>query len=211
MHAGVDNTSRKKWDRAEYAARASAREANEVAPKANERAGTKAMIGGLMRGDLTRGNMIARDFEKDIASRIGTKAIVNAQTGDGLGFRCRESGAVLRDSAAYLDHINGKKQMKARGLSMRVERSTVEQVKAKFDEVKKRKADEAKSGGVEDYGKRLAIAETDDETAKERKKAKEKARKEAKRKADEEAMASLNGMDPEMAAMMGFSGFGGGK
>ena len=38
-----------------------------------------------------------------------------------MGFQCKETGVVLHDSAAYLDHINGKKQMKARGMSMRVE------------------------------------------------------------------------------------------
>ena len=41
-----------------------------------------------------------------------------------MGFMCKETGVVLRDSSSYLDHINGKKQQKALGLSMRVERST---------------------------------------------------------------------------------------
>ena len=44
--------------------------------------------------------------------------------GQGVGFMCKETGVVLRDSSSYLDHINGKKQQKALGLSMRVERST---------------------------------------------------------------------------------------
>lgn len=126
-----------------------------------------------------------------------------------MGFQCKETGVVLHDSAAYLDHINGKKQMKARGLSMRVERSTVDQVKAKFEAVKKRKAEEAKNGGPVDYNKRLAIAEADEETLKARKKEKEKAKKEAKKKEEEDKLAELGGLDPEMAAMMGFSGFGG--
>ena len=163
-----------------------------------------------MRDDLRVDNIIQRNYKRDIESRVGTKQIVNPETGAGMGFQCKETGVVLHDSAAYLDHINGKKQMKARGLSMRVERSTVEQVKAKFAQVKKRKAEEAANGGKpKEYAERLAIAEADEETLKARKKAKEAAKKAAKKKAEEEKLQELGGLDPEMAAMMGFSGFGG--
>jgi len=58
----------------------------------------------------------------------------------------------------------------------------------------------------------LAIAEADEETMRARKKAKEQARKAKKRAEEEAALNELSaGVDPEMAAMMGFSGFGGGK
>ena len=212
--AGVDNTQRRKWDKDEYARRAAEREARE---KAEEHGGKKPggaqprnKGGIIIREDLRMDNIIARNYKRDIESRVGTKQIVNVETGAGMGFQCKETGVVLHDSAAYLDHINGKKQMKARGLSMRVERSTVDQVKAKFEAVKKRKAEEAKNGGPVDYNKRLAIAEADEETLKARKKEKEKAKKEAKKKEEEDKLAELGGgLDPEMAAMMGFSGFGG--
>ena len=65
------------------------------------------------------------------------------------------------------------------------------------------------NGGPVYYNKRLAIAEADEETLKARKKEKEKAKKEAKKKEEEDKLAELGGLDPEMAAMMGFSGFGG--
>jgi U4/U6.U5 tri-snRNP component SNU23 len=52
----------------------------------------------------------------------------------------------LKDSMAYLDHINGKKQQKALGMSMVVERSSVEQVKNAFVNAK-RKKQEAKVRG----------------------------------------------------------------
>ena len=212
MAGGVDNTARRKWDKAEFAAKAAAREAKEKEEEDNTHGSNgsnraRGMV--VIREDLRMDNIIARDYKRDLLSRVGTKQIVNTETGAGMGFQCKETGVVLHDSAAYLDHINGKKQMKARGLSMRVERSTVEQVKAKFEQVKKRKAEEAKNGGPVDYGQRLAIAAADDEDARERKKAKEKAKKEAKKKAEDDAMAALNdGIDPDMAAMMGFSGFG---
>ena len=70
---------------------------------------------------------------------MGTKTIVNLDTGEGLGFKCKETGVILRDSMSYLDHINGKKQQRALGMSMRVERSTVDQVKARFESHKRKR------------------------------------------------------------------------
>lgn len=45
-----------------------------------------------------------------LKARIGQKQIVNPDTGEGMGFYCKESGKILRDSQSYLDHINGKKR-----------------------------------------------------------------------------------------------------
>lgn len=211
----MDNTQRRKWDRDAYAARAAERaraerelEANGGKPAPPPRGAAGAIV---MRDDLRVENIIQRDYKRDIESRVGTKAIVNAETGAGMGFQCKETGVVLHDATAYLDHINGKKQMKARGMSMRVERSTVEQVRAKFAAVKKRKAEEKANGGkAKAYEERLAIAEADEETKRAMKKAKEKAKKAQKKTEEEAAMKELSaGIDPDMAAMMGFSGFGG--
>ncbi len=46
---------------------------------------------------------------------------------------------ILRDSQSYLDHINGKWHNRALGMTMRVEKSTVDQVRKKLEEVKERK------------------------------------------------------------------------
>ena len=86
----------------------------------------------------------------------------------------------------------------------------MEQVKAKFVEVKKRKAEAAKNEG-KGFEERLAIAYEDEDAARARKKAKEAAKKAKKKAEDEAKTAELGGLDPEMAAMMGFAGFGGGK
>lgn len=87
-----------------------------------------------------------------------------------MGFYCKESGKILRDSLSYLDHINGKKrarppapglltpssltsrattvvrlcppcpspstEQRALGLSMRVERSSLQQVQEKLEQKK---------------------------------------------------------------------------
>jgi U4/U6.U5 tri-snRNP component SNU23 len=44
------------------------------------------------------------------------------------GYYCNVCDCVLRDSQSYLDHINGKWHNRALGMSMRVEKSTAEQV-----------------------------------------------------------------------------------
>ena len=44
------------------------------------------------------------------------------------GYYCSVCDCILRDSASYLDHINGKYHNRALGMSMRVERSTADQV-----------------------------------------------------------------------------------
>ena len=151
-------------------------------------------------------SVIQRDYKKELESRVGTKTIVNLDTGEGLGFKCEQTGVILRDSIAYLDHINGKKQAKAMGMSMRVERSTVEQVRARMEMIKNKKAEEKKNGVV-DFNKRVRMAEEDEEEIRARRAEKKKAKKEAEKKA-KMADAPDEGIDPEMAAMMGFGGFG---
>ena len=208
--AGTDNTARRKWDKDEYAARAKERERleDEKEKGKNIRPPPGAII---ERKTLNLQSIIQRDYKKELEARVGTKTIVNLDTGEGLGFKCQETGVILRDSIAYLDHINGKKQQKALGMSMRVERSTVEQVRGAFDRVKRKKEDDEKES-AEDFAKRVKAAEEDEEELKARRAEKKKAKKEAKRLEEEKAKAQTEaefGLDPDMAAMMGFSGFGG--
>ena len=132
--AGVDNTQRRKWDKEEYAAKAAERERAEEERERGASGRPRPPAGAIVeRKALSVGAIIQRDYKKELEARVGTKSIVNLDTGEGLGFKCKETGVILRDSASYLDHINGKKQQRALGLSMRVERSTVDQVKARLE------------------------------------------------------------------------------
>ena len=125
------------------------------------------------------------------------------------GWFCDVCNCLLKDSAGYLDHINGKKHQRALGFSMRVERSTLEQVTSRLQEAKKRKeASSASSSGptaLEAYEQRLAEQQNEEI---QRKRAKKEAKEAKKREAE---ALEMEGMDPEMMAMMGFGGFGGSK
>jgi len=51
---------------------------------------------------------------------------------------------VVKDSINFLDHINGKKHQRNMGMSMKVERSSVEQVKQRFELLKRKKEEKNK-------------------------------------------------------------------
>lgn len=80
---------------------------------------------------VERANLRARDYQLDLASNLNKTQMVSAamplsQQG---GYYCNVCDCILKDSLSYLDHINGKWHQRALGMSMRVEQSTVEQVR----------------------------------------------------------------------------------
>lgn len=92
---------------------------------------------------------------------------------------------------------------------MRVERAGVDKVKERMEMLKRKIRDESgapKLTAVEDYESRLAI-QTADEEVRKRKKIEAKAAK----KKEQEIAEMESGIDPEIAALMGFGGFGGSK
>ncbi|KAF7126293.1 hypothetical protein RHSIM_Rhsim11G0094200 [Rhododendron simsii] len=173
---GVDNTFRRKFDREEYLQRAREREEQE----ADGRFKSKSKGPPVQRKPLKH-----RDYEVDLNSRLGkTQA----------GYFCSVCECVVKDSANFLDHINGKKHQRALGMSMRVERSSLEQVvmllstagmslNLSFREWCRSDLNVSRSAKIQN----LLL------------KKKEKA-------AEEEPE-----LDPDVAAMMGFGGFGSSK
>ena len=61
---------------------------------------------------------------------------------------------VVKDSINFLDHINGKKHQRNMGMSMKVERSTLSQVKERFA-MNKRKKEEVEKKKEYDFDARM--------------------------------------------------------
>ncbi|XP_023349418.1 zinc finger matrin-type protein 2 [Eurytemora carolleeae] len=187
---------RRKWDLSEYEKAAKMREDVEKAMNRD-----RSDDGEKVKRDLLR----TRDYKVDLDSRLGKSTVITKNTPQSAtgGYYCNVCDCVVKDSINFLDHINGKKHQRNMGMSMKVERSSLDQVKARFN-MNKRKMEEKKKDY--DFDQRLAELKEEEERAKEYKKEK---RKEKKRKTDDDG-DELGG-DPAMMALMGFSGFGGSK
>ncbi|XP_038988450.1 zinc finger matrin-type protein 2-like [Phoenix dactylifera] len=191
---GVDNTFRRKWNREEYLERAREREREEKEEGGRSR--SKAKAPPIQRNPLKH-----RDFEVDLESRLGKTQVVTpiAPLSQQAGYYCAVCECVVKDSANYLDHINGKKHQRALGMSMRVERASLQQVQQRFDMLKKRKG----PGGFteQDLDERILKQQQEEE---ERKRQRRERKKEKKEKAVQDEPEDI---DPDVAAMMGFGGF----
>lgn len=164
------------------------------------------------------------------------KTIVVQNTDDrGLGvpgFYCETCNQTYKDSSGYLDHINGRARkfsaiyaifglllrhfvdLLALGQTTKVERSTVEQVRARLAYLWEKTKEESNAKSF-DFERRLAEVLEREAALREEKKAAKKALRERARVqlAQETATAAPDGPkgDNDMMAMMGFAGFGSSK
>ena len=132
-----------------------------------------AAAGGL----VVRDTLQHRSQELDLESRVGKYTVVNANTplAQRGGFYCSVCDCLLKDSISYLDHVNGRKHQQALGMSMRVERSTVSQIKDRLDMHKRKQEEEVSKQSVED---RLQAFDEEERARKIAKKDKKKKKKE---------------------------------
>ena len=190
----------------------------------------------------------ARRNKVDVDSKIGSVEIVNPEaaattkaiagevgspkdgiTKTGIGWHCKVCDCFLKDSLTYLGHINGKKHQRNLGYSMRVERSTKDQVSSRLAMLAKEKESTSSLLDSVEEESFYDIVKSKDEEAKRRKEERARKRKERKLKKKQEQREPIKeeenieeenaeaeeveegGIDPSLAAMMGFSGFGGGN
>ncbi|KAG0266910.1 zinc finger, matrin-type 2 [Mortierella polycephala] len=142
-----------------------------------------------------------------LESAVGkTQVVQGGPTGRAPGFYCKVCDCVLKDSTAYMDHKNGKKHLKNLGVNTKAVREEVTDVIAKLESMK-RKAEEPKKDKY-DLDARLEEVKRQEDRERTERRERKKQKKNEKKAPDTFAD---DGMDPAMAAMMGFSGFGSSK
>lgn len=184
---------RRKWDRKEYERLAQERLLDNVKGSAED------------EEPITKELLKQREYKVDLDSKLGKSMVINKSTPSSQsgGYYCNVCDCVVKDSINFLDHINGKKHQRNLGMSMKVERSSLDQVKERF-KINKKKTEEKKK----DYELESRVKEAKEEEERYREYKREK-RKERKRKIEEVDDADAG--PSELAAVMGFAGFGGTK
>lgn len=127
---------RRKWDREEYEKLAEERLRLE---DDDDDLGSEASV------PVKRDMLKPRDYKVDLDSKLGKTCVITKTTpaSQAGGYYCNVCDCVVKDSINFLDHINGKKHQRNLGMSMRVERSSLDQVKQRF-ETNKKKLEEKK-------------------------------------------------------------------
>ncbi|KAL5996331.1 hypothetical protein ACLOJK_026408 [Asimina triloba] len=210
---GVDNTHRRKFNREEYLERARQREEQEES-QLKSKCKHVAKAPPVQRKPLKH-----RDYEVDLDSRLGKTQVVTpiAPLSQQAGYYCSVCECVVKDSANYLDHINGKKHQRALGMSMRVERASLQQVRERFETLKKRKV--AGSFTEHDLDERILKQQQEEEEKKRQRRERKKEKKYGNSTPNTQASHFIDETrkekeaendaeeDPDVAAMMGFGGF----
>jgi U4/U6.U5 tri-snRNP component SNU23 len=209
----VDNIGRRTWDLEKY----KTGEDDDEDSIYNQTGPTKEKGAVIVREALQQ-----RNYTVDLTSNVGKFEVVmaGAATSARGGFYCDACECLLKDSKTYLDHINGKKHQRKLGMSMRVEKSTLADVKKKLSSLKRKDAEIGEKVGVEE---RLALAE---QSRRQRKKARKQMQEEEQEQREDEdeddvGAAVVGGVTVEgegeeteedaMAKMMGFGGFAASK
>ncbi|XP_056010494.1 zinc finger matrin-type protein 2-like isoform X3 [Ostrea edulis] len=127
---------RRKWDRDEY---------ERLAQERLEEEQLKLLEKELREPHQKRELLKPREYKVDLDSKLGKSQVITKTTPASQqgGYYCNVCDCVVKDSINFLDHINGKKHQRNLGMSMKIERSSLDQVKKRF-EINKKKMEEKK-------------------------------------------------------------------
>ncbi|CAG8960784.1 hypothetical protein HYFRA_00002321 [Hymenoscyphus fraxineus] len=221
-----DTDFRKKFDRAEYAQKALDREATE---KAESKARYEAKLAGKkyyapLTGEETLTQ--ARASRLDVSQNVGKVLLMPAgaatgKRGRGAGFYCADCDLTFKDNLQWVEHENSMQHLRAIGQTGEVKRATVEDVRARIEEVWGRMEEERRAD-VKSLSERLEVRKVEEERDREerRRKRRELVERQRAKKEEEVKVKKEYGEDvrvegehdeDDMMASMGIVGFGSSK
>lgn len=123
-----------------------------------------------------------------MADQVGKTQLVPAgatqgKRGKGAGFYCDACDLTYKDNLQFVEHLNSKQHLVNTGESGEVRRATLDEVKERFDYLKRKRADE-KAREVVDFSARIEVAKEQEE----------KEREEKRRKRNEKRRKTKDGM-----------------
>ncbi|KAF9436556.1 zinc finger, matrin-type 2 [Entomortierella beljakovae] len=204
----VEKKKSERWDMEEMERRAKERKQREKDLREDDelRAMGKSSKKRSKEGPSDEVIAEARSERLVLESAIGkTQVVQGGPSGRAPGFYCKVCDCVLKDSKAYMDHKNGRKHLKNLGVNTKAVRENVTDVVAAMENLK-RKLETPKNDSFDLDARLEEIKRQED-----REKAEKRERKKLKKNEKKPDNAIDGGMDPAMAAMMGFSGFGSSK
>lgn len=177
----LDTSFRKTWDRAEYAAKASEREAAErVESKARHEAKVlgKKYYAPRAHTPPDAHETASRTSRLNVSANVGKTSLVPAgaptgRRGRGAGFYCAECDLTFKDNLQFVDHLNSRQHLAATGQTGEVRKATLEEVRERLQWLARKKREEME--GVEnvvDLGKRLEVRAQEEEKEREEKRRK---------------------------------------
>ncbi|CAE6504542.1 unnamed protein product [Rhizoctonia solani] len=208
----ADAGFRRKWDTEEYAQKAKEKDEEErKRMKENEELMKKGKRPRKRKEDLPKPTELMKQREKNLEldKNLNKTMIVQNAGGRGPGqpgFYCDLCERTLKDTSAYLDHLNSRQHLRRMGQTTQIARSTLDQVRARIALLRE-KTKEASTARSFDFEKRLQ----DIRDAEEQARAEKKRRKQEKNKPVETDAVEKTKEDESMAVMMGFGGFGSSK
>ncbi|KAI8085381.1 hypothetical protein BDF21DRAFT_336611 [Thamnidium elegans] len=140
-----DTDFRRTWNKAEYAAKAKARESRDRQAEQNDE---RRKLGlpplkprkEYKEDDTSKEALKAREERINIEQNVGKIQVVQAaDSRKQPGFYCKDCDVTIKDSVTYIDHLNGRKHLNNVGISNKVEKADLNSVKERLALLKRKK------------------------------------------------------------------------